>query len=359
MSDRFSELFIPPETSINKAMQKMDSVAKKVLIVVDSMNRLLGVLTDGDIRRFILRTGSIKGNIQECYNKSFIFLREGDTVNLAKKLMIEKKIEMIPVVDKDLRVANIFIWSDIFQGHRKSPPSKIDCPVVIMAGGKGTRLDPFTKILPKPLIPLGEKTILEIIMDKFSEYGINNFYLTINYKGEMIKSYLENIGLNYKINYIREKNFLGTAGSLGFLPTDFPQTFIVSNCDILVDADYYELLKFHKKNGNILTLIGSIQHIVVPYGVIEFSVNGSLKKIIEKPKLETTINTGVYILEKKTISYVPQNKPFDITDLIKILMENGKKIGVFPVSEKSYIDIGQWGEYKKNMKYLVVKEDNY
>ena len=306
MNDKLNKLFIFPQATIKEAMKQMDLAAEKILIVIDHGKHLLGMLSDGDIRRFILKTGNIKGQIEGCYNKNPTILLDGENQDNIKNIMIEKKIEAIPVVDKNNRVIDILIWSYLFKSSQKPLP-QIDCPVVIMAGGKGKRLDPFTKILPKPLIPVGDKPILELIMDQFNQYGVKNFYLTVNFKGEMIKSYFDNIDLKYNLNYIWEKEFLGTAGSLKLLPKNFPSTFILTNCDIIVYADYADLIKFHKKNGNDLTMVGSFHHFVIPYGVVKFSTNGLVEKIDEKPEYDFTINTGIYVIERSALDYIPEN----------------------------------------------------
>ena len=330
----------------------MDFAAEKILIVTDSDRHLIGTVSYGDIRRFILKSGGLKGNAGECCNKKPLFIADMGSLADAKKLMIKEKIEVVPVVDKYNRVINLLIWSHLFNGSLKTGP-QIDCPAVIMAGGKGERLDPFTRILPKPLIPIGDKPTLELIMDNFNQFGVKDFYITVNYKGEMIKSYFDNINLNYNLNYIWEKEYLGTAGSLKLLPANFPSTFFLSNCDIFVYADYVDLLKFHKENKNDLTMIGAIQHHVIPYGVIEFSYNGFFEKLDEKPEYDFTVNTGVYVLEKGVLEHIPENTLFHITHLMDRLQESKKKIGIYPVSEKSYVDIGQWEEYKKNVKGLL------
>jgi NDP-sugar pyrophosphorylase family protein len=266
--------------------------------------------------------------------------------------MIENKIEAIPIVDTEHRVSDIFIWSNLFDGSKRHV-EKIDVPVVIMAGGKGERLDPFTKIFPKALIPVGEKPIVEVIMDRFSQCGVKEFYLSVNYKGAMIKSYFENTKLPYDVAFIWEKEFLGTAGSLSLLGEGFPSTFFVSNCDILVDADYTDILRFHKKNENDLTMIGSFRHHVIPYGVIEFSTNGAVKEISEKPEYDFSVNTGVYVMEKTILAYIPKDKLFHVTQLIQELLKGDKRVGVYPVSEKSYIDIGQWEKYRENVRRFL------
>jgi len=332
----------------------MDLGAEKTLIVVDHDRRLIGALTDGDIRRFILKTGCLSGTVSNCFNATPLYLVEGADPEYAKKLMIEKKVGLIPVVDRNMHIVDLMIWNRLFNGRgEQAEAARINCPVVIMAGGKGTRLEPFTKILPKPLIPVGEKPIIELIMDRFNEFGIEDFYLTVNYKGEMIKSYFDNVKVDYRLHYIWEKEFLGTAGCLRSLPDNFADDFIVSNCDILLDVDYCEVFDFHRSNNNMLTIIGAIQHVVIPYGVLEYSGNGFLSKISEKPEYDVTISTGVYIFNRSVLEHIPADTRFDATDLMDSLMLSGNKVGVYPISEKSFVDIGQWKEYRRNIGHFM------
>lgn len=350
MTEAVEKLLIHQDATIKNAMKQMDLGAEKTLIVIDQDRRLLGALTDGDIRRFILRTGTLNGTVRDCFNDNPLFILEGTDPGHVKKLMIEKKVELIPVVDRDMRIVDLMIWNRLFNGHgEQAEISQLDCPVVIMAGGKGTRLEPFTRILPKPLIPVGEKPIIELIMERFREFGIEDFYLTVNYKGEMIKSYFDNVKVDYRLHYIWEKEYLGTAGCLRYLPDNFADDFIVSNCDILLDVNYREVFDFHRENGNALTIIGAIQHVVVPYGVLEFSGNGILSRISEKPEFDVTISTGVYIFNRSALEHIPTNARFDATDLMDSLIRSGKKVAVYPISEKSFVDIGQWKEYRRNI----------
>jgi NDP-sugar pyrophosphorylase family protein len=226
--------------------------------------------------------------------------------------------------------------------------------VVIMPGGKGTRLDPITRVLPKPLIPIRDKTILELIIKEFYDYGISNFYLTLNYKGSMIEAYFNSIEKQYKVNYIWETDFLGTAGSLKLVEQEIADLFIVSNCDIIVKADYDDVINFHKNHNASLTILSSIQHYKIPYGVIEFKNGGVVNKITEKPEYSMTVNTGVYVFDKSILKYIPKNKIFDMNNLIDSLIANKKTVVTYPVNENDYIDIGQLEEYKKITNNLIV-----
>lgn len=341
--------------SIKTALKKLDNTAEKVLLVIDNERRLQGTITDGDIRRHILKGKGLEANIQEIYNKNPISIKKDDfSVDLVKEILIKNKIELLPILDGGKKVIDFTTWTQVFSGNKIGTfkKSEINLPVIIMAGGKGERLGPFTKILPKPLIPLGEKPIIEIIIDKFNQNGVRHFYITLNYKGEMIKAYFNGLKKKYKMDYIWETEFSGTAGSLKLLPSNLEDTFIVSNCDIIVNADYADLLRFHQRSKNILTVVGSIQHYKMPYGIIHFEKEGKIKKIQEKPEFDFTVNTGMYVLSKKAIDFIPANKCFDMTDLLQALLDKKQNVGVYPVSEKSYIDIGQLEEFRKAIEKL-------
>lgn len=349
MDENFEKFTITADATVKNTMKKMDSGATKTLIVVDKGGKkMVGVISDGDVRRHLLGNGELSDKIVNCYNKNPIKFIDEFEKEEARRIMLDRKIEAIPVVSKDNILKEIIFWDDIFDKRTKKDDSLV-CPVIIMAGGKGTRLDPFTKILPKPLIPIGDTPIVEMIMDSFANFGVNNFSIVVNYKGEMIKSYFDNSEINYNISYIWEKEFAGTAGSLRLLPSDIDHDFIVSNCDIIIDMNYSDLMNFHRKNESVLTIVGSVQHHQIPYGVIEYTENGSVEKIIEKPEYDFTINTGLYVLNREALNNIPEGF-FHITDLINDLIARGKKVCTYPVTEKSYVDTGQWEEYHDAIK---------
>lgn len=341
--------------SIKDALKKLDRTAKKVLLITDNKNKLLGTITDGDIRRYILSGKSLDNDIGEVYNRKPVYVKKEDfTVDLAKNILIENKIELLPIVDSMNTIIDFITWDQLFSKDIAGPSkkTKIDMSVVIMAGGKGSRLEPFTKILPKPLIPVGDKTILEIIIDEFRGYGIGQYYVTLNHKSDMIVAYFNSIEKDYKINFIKENDFLGTAGSLRLLEELVGDVFIVSNCDVIVKADFGDVAKFHNDEKASLTVLSAIQHREVPYGVIRFKEKGEVVDIIEKPEYTVTINAGIYIMNKECLQFIPKKSSFDMTDLIKSLITNKKKVVLYPVNEKEYVDIGQWEEYKKTVDKL-------
>ncbi len=346
-------LLINGNIDIIGALRLLDETAEKVLFVVDVDGRLLGTLTDGDIRRYLLNGGSLENSVSEVYNKNPKFLYADEySLERAKTLCLKYKTVLLPITDRAKKLVNLISWAKIFSGdsHRVIRRRKIRVPVVIMAGGRGTRLDPFTRILPKPLIPIGEKPIIEMIIDKFREYGMDDFYITLNHRSKMIKAYFEEFKKKYKITYIDEEMPLGTAGSLRYLPEAIQGALFVSNSDIIVEEGYDKILKFHNANQNEITIVASIKNYIIPYGVCEIENGGILRKISEKPNFSFLVNTGMYIVNASVLPFIPEGQFYHITQLIEEVRGRGKKIGVFPISEKSWIDIGEWSKYKEVLK---------
>lgn len=341
---------IAPSASIKEALKRLDDSAMRILFVCAPDGTLMGSLTDGDVRRSILAGRDLQESIAQTFHRPPAFVVENghDIRERAKEMMLDHSVDAVPIVDENRRLVGVFMWQELF-GARRTRGSHIDVPVIIMAGGRGTRLDSFTSVLPKPLIPIGEKPIMEIIMDRFFENGAKQFYLTLHYRGAMIQTYFANIVKDYRIKYIWEQESLGTAGSLALLDQHLHGTFIVSNCDIMVDLNYGDLLRFHAERENLLTVVGSIQHHRIPYGVITFGNHGVIRSIEEKPELDFTINTGVYVLSRAVIDRIPKRTPYDMPDIITQLLREGQRVGVYPVSQQSYVDIGQWKEYRQYM----------
>ena len=349
--EKIKNLCVHATLTVKETLKRMDEVGAKILFVVNPEQKLLGSVTDGDIRRWILREGSLQEAIHSMYHSKPKYVEVGYDVATTQTMMLQNKIEALPIVDKAGILVDVLFWNDLFSGEAKHAVKSLNVPVLVMAGGRGTRLDPFTKILPKPLIPIGEKPVVEVILDSFADFGCADFYLTLNYKGKMVQSYFENSDCKHRIQYLWEEVPCGTAGSLSlaFDVIDAPHLF-VSNCDILVKADYLDFFNFHLSNNNDITLIGSMQHFAVPYGVIEMKNGGALDKIVEKPEYDFLVSTGMYLIKKEVISLIPSDAPFDFPDLIgKVKQANGK-VGVYPVSQQSWLDMGQWQEYRNAIK---------
>ncbi|MDY6845301.1 MAG: sugar phosphate nucleotidyltransferase [Thermodesulfobacteriota bacterium] len=347
------DITIHPQATIKEAMEALDKTAKKVLLVIDENRVLIGALTDGDIRRYILKRQNLIGTIENVYNKNPIFVSQKDfDPEKIKKIFTKNKIDLIPILDHNGKVLDYITWEKVFGNNRKTGDQTLNVPVVIMAGGSGTRLEPFTKVLPKPLIPVGEKPIIDHIIDKFRTYGVCEFYLTIHHKSKILRAYFEEKNPDYSISFAEEVEPRGTAGSLKLLSEKLDRPFFVSNCDIIIETDYDEFYRFHTKNSYDITLMASTKQFNIPYGICELNGRGNLERIQEKPEYIFLVNTGMYMLNPNVIDLIPDNKLFHITHLMDKVRENKGAIGVYPVSEKAWIDVGQWAEYRKALKVI-------
>ena len=352
MADSMNKLFVSKNVTIKNAMRQMDKSGKKIVFVTDNKGTLAGTITDGDVRKWILADGDLSKSVRNIYNKKPLYVKKTVSKREARKILIESGLEAIPILDGKMRITDIFFLKDVVKEDMVKGIKKSDLkiPLIVMAGGEGTRLDPFTRILPKALIPVGDKPVVEVIIDNFLRYLSGDIYLILGYKWEMIKSYFANSPVHYKISYLYEgKKALGTAGGLRMIPEDFPDNFFLCNCDTIIKADYDDIYAFHKKGKYDLTIIGSMQHFLVPYGVLKINSGGKLDNIKEKPEYDFLVNTGLYLVEKRTLRFMPRRKAFDVTDLVRNIKKERGKIGVYPVSEKSWLDIGQWEEYKKTV----------
>lgn len=344
------------DTTVVEAMTKIDISAKGILFVVTSDGILIGTVTDGDIRRWLIKTADMTAPIKKLMNCSPKFLFQADQEKAAQ-LMKEKVITAVPIVNADQKVLDIVFAKDYNEKKKQKSNTLRGTDVIIMAGGKGTRLYPYTKILPKPLIPIGDVPILEHITNRFSEYGIEDFYLTVNYKKGMIKSYFNELDIPYRIHYVEEDKPLGTAGSIKLIEHVFEEPVIVTNCDILIDADYSDILAYHKKSGNVLTVVSALKNVEIPYGVLHTKEQGIVTSMEEKPKLSYFVNSGMYVLNPELIEKIPQDTFFHMTDLVDLLMQEGKQVGMYPVSEESFLDMGEFEEMRRMEEKLGIRSE--
>jgi len=344
-------LVVSPSTSIKEAMAQMDRNHEQILLVAGRGRELIGTLTDGDVRRHILAEGDLKAPVSSICNRHPKTVQQGAPMAAARQLMLEKRIRQIPVIDANRGIVDLLRWEDVLGNGTGPKREKLGIPVVIMAGGKGARLDPFTRILPKRLIPVEDKPLVQTIMDRFHEAGCTRFYRTVNYKAQMIRSYFEGEDTKgkYDIHYVHEKEETGTAGSLALLAPKLKGDFFLSNCDILIKADYADLLKYHRDQKNVITIVASMQSVRVPYGVVELEKNGGLKALREKPEYDLLANTGLYLVNDSVRKHFPKKTAFDMPHLIAAVRENGGAVGVYPVSEGAWSDVGQWAEYFRNL----------
>jgi dTDP-glucose pyrophosphorylase/CBS domain-containing protein len=349
INTNINTIVISESVSIVDAMTKLNLAPDQTLFVVSKDNVLLGTLTDGDLRRSIIAGADLHNPISSIYNKEPHFLIEKEFNDEAVvTIFLEDDFKIIPVISDNKKIIGYISAKDY--SNTDTNISKVNIPVVIMAGGRGSRLEPFTKILPKPLIPLNEKAIIEHIIDKFTFYGNNSIYLTLNYKSKLIKAFFDDLQKDYTINFIDEKMELGTAGSLKLLEGVVDSSFFISNCDVLVDVDLSDFYNVHNENNNLLTVVVSTMKHILPYGSCDLNSDGSLRGIIEKPATNHLVNTGFYIMNSKILKYIPENKSYDMPELIVDTIKDGGKVGIYPISDNSWIDVGQWPEYNKALE---------
>ncbi len=347
MLDKIIDRIIQEDSAtILDAMKLMDSINVKTLFVYADY-KFISILTIGDIQRAIIQGVALTESISTVidYNKKYANI-DDDREAIIRK-MTKMRAEVMPILDAEKSLVDVIFWNDIYTDKGDSIRDKIKLPVVIMAGGKGTRLKPLTNVIPKPLIPIGEKTILEEIMDQFEGIGCDRFYMSVNYKFDIMKFYLDQLDHRYNISFFKEDKPLGTIGSVSLLKGKITTPFFVSNCDIIIDQDYRDVYDYHKENQNDITIVTAVKSFKIPYGVIETGDNGIMVGLTEKPENTYMINTGVYLLQPELINEIPEGEFFHITHLMEKVRNRGGKVGCFPVSEKSWIDMGDWNEYLK------------
>lgn len=350
--ENIQDLFIPTATPIRQAMKQLNDTRGKTLFVVDEQDVLFGAITDGDIRRWILSDGTLDAEVSEACNTQPLYFMEQDAEQ-AKREMIEKNITCLPIIDKDRKIVDLIFWEDLFGDNKLTTPhTPLDVPVVIMAGGIGTRLDLVTKILPKPLLPIGDQTIIEMIIDRFVDCSVAEFFISVNFKAKLIKAYFEEVNPSYSVHYIEEDMPRGTVGCVKLIKDQIQGDFILTNCDIVIEIDYADLVDFHRTNSFDLTLVGSLMHYKIPYGVCEISKGGHLEKLTEKPELNFLASTGMYVLNTRILDLIPDDKVYHMTQLIDDAKKKGIKIGLYPIGEKSWYDTGNWTAFQDTMERL-------
>lgn len=349
-SEEIKPRSIKNTNTIIEALKKMDTEKCKLLFVFDVEN-FAGILTIGDIQRAIINAADMNSPVSDILDTNKVYAFEGEEIDSIRQKMYRLRAECMPVLNENKELVDVIFWKEAFKDRLETDVrEKINLPVVIMAGGKGTRLKPITNVIPKPLIPVGDKTILEEIMDQFESIGCKNFYMSVNYKSDMMKFYLEHMEHKYNIEFFEEPKPLGTIGSVTLLKDKIQGPFFVTNCDILIDQDFRDVYDYHIENKNDITMVTAVKSFHIPYGVIETGEDGLMTGLKEKPDITYKINTGVYILNSELIKDIPENKFFHITDLMEVVKSRGGRIGCFPVSENSWRDMGEWPEYLKMIK---------
>lgn len=344
MENAYERFYINEAMSVYDAAKVIDKNASKTAFLIKN-GTLQGAVSDGDIRRFFLNQGDGNKSVKEIVNYSPIFLKKDSEVKNYEEFMIQHAIMALPIVDDENRIIKIELLNS------EQPVHKIEkeIPVIVMAGGRGTRLKPYTDIIPKPLIPIGEKTITEHIMDQYIKYGCRQFFLIVNYKKNLIKTYFKETPLSIKLKFVDEEEFLGTAGGLKLLPKEILNNFFVTNCDIVVNADYHNIYNKHLIDKNIITMVTAKKKLTIPYGTVNTNQDGIVVSMTEKPSISYKINTGMYVCQKKILSYIKQGEKIDMPSLIERCIKEGERVGTYQVDRDEWMDMGQFDELE-NMK---------
>lgn len=347
-STGFNKYIIDKELSITKAMEIIEQNGGISLLICNN-GILTGCISDGDIRRFLMKTGNVKGRVWEAANLTPFFveteseIKSSIDISKAKSLIETYGIDIVPIVNKNCEVVDLVFAKNI----KTTKKEQLGIPVVIMAGGKGTRLAPYTQILPKPLIPIGDRTIIEHIMDRFEEYGCKHFDLILNYKKNFIKAFFTDEENQRDIEFVEEGKFLGTAGGLGLISGKYTEDIFVSNCDILIEADYSDIVKKHREDNNLITVVCAHKRNVIPYGTVHTDESGQIIEFKEKPVFEFLTNTGMYLVNARFLEKIPEDTFIHITDVIEKCILEGERVGTYCVEEDAWMDMGQFEELER------------
>lgn len=328
------------DQNIEEAIKLLTDNKIKILVVLDSNKYVLGTITDGDIRRGFIKKYTMNTTVDNIINTNPITCSNEDKDEIILNIMNINKIQQIPIVDSDKKLIKVVTYFELLENKNLSNK------VIIMAGGLGKRLRPLTNDIPKPMLKLGDKPILEIIIDGLSKHGLTDIYLSVNYKAEIIKDYFgDGSKFGVSIKYIEEDKKLGTAGALGLMNEIPNESFLVMNSDLLTSVNYTSLFNEHKNNNSSATMCVKSYNIEIPYGVIGIE-NNEIISIDEKPKHNFYINTGIYVLEPEVFKYIQDNSFLDMPDLFKKCILGNKKTNSYLLKEY-WKDIGQHNDFEE------------
>lgn len=344
----YKNILLSPSSTIQEALKIIERGAMKIAIVVDENEKLLGTLTDGDIRRGLLGTLGLENSIESIVFKTPTVCKIDDTKEKILEIAVGKKLYQIPIVDNEGKLVGIEEVDELLRLQQKSNK------VVLMVGGLGARLRPLTNATPKPMLKVGDKPILETIILNFKKYGFTEIILSVGYKSEIIEEYFSDgkkFGIN--IEYVHEEKRMGTAGALSLIREKLKEPFFVMNGDLLTNINFEHMMDYHVSNCSIATMGVREYDFEVPYGVV--NIDGiNIKSVVEKPVHNFYVSGGVYILSLSSLKYIPQNEYFDMPTLFEKIIEEGKKSISFPIREY-WLDIGRIEEFEKaNNEYHKV-----
>ena len=337
----WKQILISPSETIATAIGVLNSTSMRILLVVDKERRLLGTITDGDIRRALIKKFDENITISNVMTKEPSTVSKGESRESIYGLMHKHDLLQIPVVDEERRVVGLEFLQDLFN------ESRIENAVLLMAGGYGRRLYPLTRDIPKPLLSLEDKPILEAILEQLVEFGFQRFFVSTHYKGEMIRDYFgDGSAWNVDIRYLDESVPLGTAGALGSLPDEvLDRSILVMNGDVITKLNFHRLFEFHHAQGGDATICVREYDFQVPYGVVEINEYRAAR-IIEKPLYRSFVNAGIYVLQPDVVKSVATGMQTDMPELLGSLIDSGSQVNIFPVHEY-WRDIGQKEMYEQ------------
>ena len=333
--------------TIRTALQKMNAGGQGFIAVCQKA-QVYGIITDGDVRRAILQGVDLDEEVSSIANISFRYLETFDHQKV-EEIFTHTPVRHLPII-RDGRLIEVIFEESFFLETEKvgNQSTVLDAPLVIMAGGKGTRLYPYTKVLPKALVPVHGRPIIEMIIDRFKNYSVSSVFISVNHKAGMIRAYFEDVKLDdIEINFFQEDRPLGTAGALGLMKSSLDRDFFLSNCDILVKTDYREVLDFHHQKSFAITIVGALIHHRMPYGVCRIENGGTLIDLVEKQEHDYLVNTGMYVISPQVLSLIPEDTALDMNELLTMVQNAGHNVGVFPIPQNAWVDIGQLDSYNQ------------
>lgn len=338
--NNFKKILLPQDATIRCALEIIDSGSLKIALVADPTQKLLGTLTDGDIRRAILAGRGLDDSIETIYFRTPTTCGINDSKEKILQLAIAHKLYQIPIVDSDGIIVGIAEVDELLQ------PAQRANKIVLMAGGLGTRLSPLTDTTPKPMLHVGNKPILETIIENFAKYGYTEIILSVNYKSHIIEEYFGN-GSAYgvKIQYVHESKRMGTAGALALIRNSLTEPFFVMNGDLLTNINFEHMHDYHLSHDAVATMAVREYDFQVPYGVVNVS-EGRILSIEEKPTHKFFVSAGIYMLSPSVLTYIPDDEFFDMPTLFEKLILNEKNAVSFPIREY-WLDIGRMSDYER------------
>jgi dTDP-glucose pyrophosphorylase len=347
-----NKFIVSDKTKIVEVLKRFNKTRYKSVLVANKDNVLLGSLSEGDIRRALLKNSSLKSNIEKIYNKKPFYLKKIPKTKIINHLFEKYDYDLIPVLNDQKEINKILTWN--YQSKKTQPDfSNKKIIPVIMAGGKGLRMKPFTTILPKPLLPIKGKAIIDHIIGKLIANRFKKIYVSVSKDSHILETYLKKFKKN-NLDFIKESKPLGTIGSIKKLNNKIFENLLITNCDISLNLDLRDLYKFHMSYNNDLTIVVSKYNVKIPYGVCDFDKNGKFKNIFEKPNQSWFIMCGMYILKKDVLKFIPNNKSMNIDDLIKKLKNTNHNLGVYPIKQSFFNDVGEWDKYLKTAKNKLI-----